>query len=304
MSFSSEAKKELCRIEDQRCCCRKAECYGMFLFARNFALDAVGLTTENGGAARRAAQLAAETTGCVAAVSSSMSRRREGGIYTVTVEGESERLLLLRYFGYHGREISLRVNRANLENECCYASFLRGAFLSCGTVTDPQKDYHLEFIVPHKNLAKDLVKVLEDVEALDAQPNIVNRKGSYVVYNKGSEQIADFLAYIGAPNAALELMQVKMFKEVRNNVNRKMNFESANLDKTASAAAKQMIAIQKIAEKMGLDALPDDLRELAQVRLDNPEMSLRELGAALSEPISRSGVNHRLNRLLEMAQDL
>lgn len=304
MSFSSEAKKELCRIEEQRGCCRKAECYGMFLFARNFALDAVGLTTENGGAARRAAQLAAETAGCVAAVSSSMSRRREGSIYTVAVEGESERLLLLHYFGYHGREISLRINRANLENECCYASFLRGAFLSCGTVTDPQKDYHLEFIVPHKNLANDLVKVLEDVEALEAQPNIVNRKGSFVVYSKGSEQIADFLAYIGAPNAALELMQVKMLKEVRNNVNRKMNFESANLDKTASAAAKQMIAIQKIAEKMGLDALPDDLRELAQVRLDNPEMSLRELGAALSEPISRSGVNHRLNRLLEMAQDL
>ncbi len=304
MSFSSEAKREMCRTEEGKDCCRKAECYGIFLFARSFSLESVLLTTEHGATARRAAQLAAEVAGCVVNVSSAMRRSREGTMYTVSVDGGNERELLVNCFGYTGKEISLRVNLANLDSPCCTASFLRGAFLSCGTVTDPKKDYHLEFLVPHMNLAKDLLHVLNDLEGISVQAALVARKGAYVVYLKDSEQIADLLTYLGAPKSAMELMQVKMVKEVRNNINRKMNFESANIDKTASAAAKQIMAIRKIEEKMGLDSLPEDLREIAVLRIENPEMSLRELGGSLSAPISRSGVNHRLNRLLELAEDL
>ncbi len=299
MSFSSQAKLELCAREEGPAC-RRAECYGIFLFARSFSASSVALITENGAAARLAAQLAAETAGCVAEVSSSVCRRREGAVYAVSVEGEDGCARLLHAFGHSGREVSLRIRPENLAGDACRAAFLRGAFLACGTATDPRKDYHLEFLVPYRNLAQDLMRELSAPGML--QPALVMRKGSYVVYLKESEQIADLFTYLGAPNAAMELMQVKMVKELRNNVNRKRNFETANLDKTASAAARQILAIRRIAESCGLDALPDDLREMARLRMENPELSLRELGERLSRPISRSGVNHRLERLIEWAR--
>lgn len=123
-----------------------------------------------------------------------------------------------------------------------------------------------------------------------------------MVYSKGMEQVTDVLTYLGAQSAAMELMQVKMLKEVRNQVNRRTNFETANLGKTATAAARQLLAIQKIVASTGLGELPEDLRELAELRLQNPDMSLRELGETLSPPLSRSGVNHRLQRLVELAE--
>ncbi len=177
---------------------------------------------------------------------------------------------------------------------------MRGAFLSCGTVTDPQKDYHLEFSVAHRRLAQDLVTLLEEIEGLRIQPSVTRRKGSYVVYIKGSEQIADLLTFMGAPSASMALMQAKMVKEVRNYVNRTTNFETANIDKTASASARQVAAIHGLEETVGLEQLPEDLREMAYLRLQNPDMSLRELGEALS--ISRSGANHRIQRLMELAK--
>lgn len=303
MSFSSEAKIELCKIAPQDFCCKKAECYGLLLFARNFSPAAVGTLTENGSVARRMAELCAELTGTIVDTTAAFHRKGEKSSYTVSVGGADQRVRVLGTFGHTGKEISLRINRANLENECCTAAFLRGVFLTCGTVTDPKKDYHLEFIVAHMNLAKDLTALLSETESLNLQPAIVNRKGSYVVYIKGSERITDLLAYIGAGNSAMELIQVKMLKEVRNNVNRKTNFETANIDKTVDAAVRQVEAIEKLKGTIGLDNLPQELRELAELRLENPEMSLRELGQSLSEPISRSGVNHRLQRLLEMGKE-
>ncbi len=151
-------------------------------------------------------------------------------------------------------------------------------------------------------LAGDLSLLLSQVEDLGLSPAITNRKGAFVVYLKESECIADLLTLMGAPQSAMELMQVKMLKEVRNNVNRKMNFETANLDKTAAAAARQLIAIEAIMEHMGLEQLPEDLQEIARLRYENPDMSLRELGESLSEPLTRSGVNHRLRRLMELAE--
>lgn len=304
MSFALEIKNEIGAKIPQNSCCLKAECYGLFLFARQFSAASVSMVTESGAAARTAAQLAAQSAGVIADVSSGISRRRESQVFTLTINGDDERQRLLHFFGHTGKEVSLRINRANLENECCAASFLRGAFLSCGTATDPQKEYHLEFVVPYMNLAKDLTALILDILEMDFHPGLVNRKGSYVVYLKGSERIADFLAYLGAGNAAMKLMQAKMLKEVRNNVNRKTNFETANIDKTVSASAGQVLAIEKIMNQIGIQELPEDLQELAMLRYRNPEMSLRELGEALSEPLSRSGINHRLKRILEIAHNL
>ena len=306
MSFASETKTELCQAMPQNSCCRKAECYGMLLFGRSFSQNAISLTIENTAAAHRAAQLTAETVGVIVDISTSLLRRKERkSAFTVAVSGGGQREEVLSCFGHTGKEIHLRINRANMENDCCACAFLRGVFLSCGTVTDPSKDYHLEFVVPFMNLARDLGAFISEIYELDLQPGLLNRKGSYVVYIKGSEHVADFLTFMGAGKAAMSLMQVKMLKEVRNNVNRKTNFETANIDKTASAAAAQIVAIEKIIRSAGgLSALPEELRELAALRCRYPEMSLRELGATLSEPLSRSGVNHRLQRIMEFARVL
>lgn len=300
MSFSSNAKKELCALpvlEDDR----KALAYGMLLFARSFSLKSISLTTEN----RAVSQLLAELItgcGCIADVTVALSRKKAGGAITVAVPDGNDRLRLLERFGYSGREVNLRIHYQNFSEDSSTAAFLRGAFLSCGAVTDPSKDYHMEFSVPHMKLAGDLAAFLRGLPELQMEPGVTNRKGTYVVYLKGSEQITDLLTFIGAHRASMELMQVKMVKEVRNYVNRTTNFETANISKTASAAALQLEAIRKIQKTKGLDSLPEELREIAVLRLENPELSLRELGEHLSEPISRSGVNHRLKRLLALAE--
>ena len=160
----------------------------------------------------------------------------------------------------------------------------------------------MEFAVAHKNLANDLYTLLCEVEAFPLSPSIAERKGAYVVYLKESGPIENLLTYLGAPNAAMELMQVKMYKEVKNNINRKTNFETANMDRTYSASARQTAAIAAISDTVGLGSLPEELQELAQLRLDNPEMTLRELGQKLG--LTRSGVNHRLQRLLTLGEKI
>lgn len=305
MSFSSDVKSELSRDVPQNPCCQKAECYGLLLFGKSFSLQEISVKAAHRAAAHRAAQLIAEITGAIVDISSYTLRRREHqDSFLVTVPGDDQRQSALEKFGHTGSEISLHINRANLENDCCVSAFLRGVFLSCGTATDPQKDYQLEFVVPYMNLAKDLLLLIGEVLELDLQPSMMNRRGSYVVYIKGSERVADLITFMGAGNCAMELMQAKMLKEVRNNVNRKTNFETANLDKTAQAAASQVLAIEKILNSGGVSMLPEDLQELAMLRYRNPEMSLRELGEALTEPLSRSGINHRLQRIVEFSEEI
>jgi DNA-binding protein WhiA len=178
---------------------------------------------------------------------------------------------------------------------------LRGAFLSCGAVTNPEKDYHLEFSVPYYNLSRDLLALLGE-EGFPAK--MVSRNGSYIVYIKESERIEDCLTYLGASRGALEMMSVKMVKSIRNETNRRLNCENANIDKTIAAAGAHADAIRRIRAAGALDSLSPELRQLALLREENPDMSLRELGAALDPPLSRSGVNHRLQRLLTIADEL
>ena len=301
MSFSSDIKNELCKAECKRACCLRAECYGAWLFSKCFTRRESAFVTENGAVARRLLELAAAGAGVSGEMSFAVSRRRKPA-YRVCLPEEGARQALLSAFGHTGAETSLRLNRANLENDCCRAAFLRGAFLTCGTATAPQKEYHLEFAVAHKNLSNDLYTLLGEVEAFSLSPAVAERKGSYVVYIKESGPIEDLLTYMGAPGAAMELMQVKMYKEARNNINRKANFETANMDKTYSASARQIAAIAAISDTRGLQSLPDELRELASLRLDHPDMTLRELGARLG--LTRSGVNHRLRRLLSIGEKI
>ena len=304
MSFASDTKAELCKTADRPCCLR-AECYGLLLFGRSFSPAGVSLTTESRETARRAAEFAAEVTGAIMDVTFVKLRRKEGvSSYTVSAADPGQAEKAVEALGHTGKEISLRINLANLENECCRAAFLRGAFLACGTATAPERGYRLEFTVPYMNLANDLSSLIRDILVLGLEPRVSCRNGTFVVYLKGSEHISDFLTYLGAPEASMTLVQVRMLKRLRNEVNRKTNFEAANIEKTASAAAQETLAIEKIKRSGKLASLPDDLQALAALRLQDPEMSLRDLGQRLSPPLSRSGVHHRLRRILDFAEKI
>lgn len=294
MSFSSQVKSELASVENSPCCMR-AQTYGLLLFSRAFSFADISMQTDM----ELIAHLSRDGMQLEAGVDAHLSQSASGK-FKVCVRTAAQRQQVMNAFGHEKGELALRLNRANLMGDCCMAALLRGAFLACGTLTDPEKDYHLEFVVPFRYISRDLAKLLDE---LSLAPKQVVRKGSHIVYCKDSERIEEILTLMGAQNAALELMGVKMYKDMRNNVNRKTNFETANIFRTANAAAEQVYAIETIRNRAGLESLPEELKEIALLRLENPEMSLRELGEALSEPISRSGVNHRLRRLVYIAQE-
>lgn len=294
MSFSSEAKEELCSLSRSPCC-RRAMLYGLLQTGHAFSAAAISLLTEHEGVAALYAALLSEACGVKA-----VEEPREGGGTYVHLPQAADRQRVLVAFGHTGREVTLRLNRANFECEECAAAYLAGAFLACGAITNPENAYHLEFRLPYYTLCGDLAALMGE---MDLHPKQGSRKGSRLLYFKESEQIEDCLTRMGATGASLELMGVKMVKDIRNNTNRVVNCENANIDKTVAAAAPQLEAIRRIRERGAMGLLPPELRALADLRWDNPEMSLRELGEALDPPISRSGVNHRLRRLMEYAEE-
>ena len=303
MSFSSEIKKELCSTEIYDKEILKAELYGMLLFGKHFSEDKISFTTESTFASKRITFLLQNLYMPIIEKQTALrTKSTDIHLYKIKVVDSDDCKRIFEDYGHSENQVTLRVNRANISNDEASAAFIRGVFLSCGSVSDPMKSYHAEFCVPYKNISTDLCKLLSEVTECAFTPKTVQRSGNYVVYFKGSEQICDLLTYIGAPISAMEIMGTKAVKQVRNNINRRINGEVANIVKTASAAAKQLEAIEYIKKTIGLDALPDDLKEIAYLRLENPEMSLRDLGQNLSPPISRSGANHRIQRLLEYAQ--
>ncbi len=190
-----------------------------------------------------------------------------------------------------------RINQTLMKKECCRRALVRGAFLSCGTVIDPHKNYNLELVTPYRELSEDLLQLLHKA---GFPFKSVMRKSKYVLYLKNSEAISDFLVYIRAFQAQMELLNVKIEKEIRNEITRSANSETANLEKTINAAVEQLHAIETIQKTVGLDNLPEDLREVALLRLKYKDMSLTELGKRMNPPLSKSGVNHRLKKLMHM----
>lgn len=184
---------------------------------------------------------------------------------------------------------------------CCKRAYLRGAFLAVGSITDPHKNYHLEYVVSDENQAMQLMDMIRSFE-LDAK--VVARKEHYVVYLKEGEQIVDLLNVMQAHLALMELENVRIVKEMRNDINRKVNCETANINKVVGAAVKQLEDITYIQQNIGLEKLSPQLRELAEIRLKYPDKSLKELGAYLSEPVGKSGVNHRLRKISGIAEML
>ncbi len=311
MSFAADVKNELVEKNNlartmgfMRPCCVHAEMYGIFLFCRDYSKNEICIKTENQSVAELFSEYANTITGAEPKI-----EKLSSGKYRVTITGAAQRRQILEEFGHTGQEVNRRLYRGNLEDECCISALIRGAFLACGTVTDPEKDYHLEFVMSHKVLCEDLRALIREVRfdeepGMHFEPKYINRKGVHVLYFKESETIENLLTFMGASDASLEVMGMRMYKDMRNRVNRKMNFENANSSRAFDAAYRQIEAIRYIERTEGLGYLPEDLREIAILRMENEDYTLTDLADNLKEPISKSGANHRLSKILEIAKGL
>lgn len=233
----------------------------------------------------------------VASVSKT-TRKNNTVLYALSIEDEKYREEII--YRYHISSSSLihRIQDENIDNNSIFA-FVAGAFLSCGSVAEPIKEYHLEFVVPYFDLMNDLLNVLT---SLGFNAKSTERKGTYVIYFKGSEDIEDLITFMGATMSSIDLMNVKIYKDVRNKANRIANCDAANIERTLKASEKQIEDIEYIMNTEGLESLTPELRNMAELRLENPDVSLKELGEMLDKPVGRSGANHRLKKLMEIAE--
>ena len=294
MSFSSEAKNELCRAPIHHLCCARAEAYGVLLYCNVFTPNEVRIVTEHHAFAARLPKLLYKAFG-VDFDRFPAEEWKSKAVFQITDPAKIAHIMDV--LGYdRSQSLAVHINLAMLEEECCRASFLRGAFLAGGSVIDPEKRYHLELATSHMHASGELETLLREMEA---SPKSVLRSGYYVIYFKQSEHIEDLLTLIGAPVAAMEVMNTKVEKELRNQINRKLNCDTANLDKAVDAAQGQIEGIRKL-EKFGvMEQLPEKLKETAEKRLLHPELTLSELANEFTPPITKSCLNHRLRKIME-----
>ena len=202
-------------------------------------------------------------------------------------------------FGGAPGALALHINFAVLEESCCRTAFLRGAFLAGGSVTDPKKAYHLELSTSHLSVSREMLALMREMEL---EPKDARRKGNAVIYFKQSDRIEDFLTSIGAPICAMEVMNAKLEKGLRGGVNRRVNCDAANLDKVVEAALVQIEAIRRLEQSGQLEGLPDKLKETARLRVEYPEDTLSQLAQRCDPPVTKSALNHRLRKLVELGQ--
>ncbi|MBR2714757.1 MAG: DNA-binding protein WhiA [Ruminococcus sp.] len=301
MSFALETKKELCSFASTNAEVLHSELYAMMLLCRDFSKDKIVFKTENKFSANRFVSLCTMLFSPIIERTNPLTNNQK--VYTVKIIDSNDCARIFDYYGHDERDVNLRVNRANILDDECERAFLRGIFLACGSVTDPDKGYHLELCVVHRNLCADVCSVVSDIEDCFINFKQLNRHGSYIAYLKDSEQITDFLTLMGATNSAMAVMGAKALKQIRNSANRRTNSEFANLQKVASASANQIKAINKLKANGKFLTLSDELKTVAQLRIDYPELSLRDMGEMLDPKISRSGVNHRLTKLIQLSQE-
>ena len=296
MSFSSDVKGELCRSALSRRCCAQAEAYGVLLYCGQFDARQVRITTESPDFAARLPALFRK------AFRMEFDRLPgEGGAKRVFSITAADKLSALGdCFGYHPAEtLAHHINFAVLEEDHCRVAFLRGAFLAGGSVTDPAKRYHLELATPHRSVSRELRALMQEA---GFDPRESRRKANYITYFKQSEAIEEFLTAIGAPVAAMELMNAKVEKDLRGSVNRRVNCDAANLDKAVEAAQKQIEAIYRLEERGMLEELPDKLKEAVDLRVAHPELTLAQLAELCDPPVSKPAFSNRLRKLMALAE--
>ncbi|MCR8746114.1 DNA-binding protein WhiA [Romboutsia lituseburensis] len=311
MSFSAETKNELARITSDNPCCNITELAALVRLAGSIQIVGykklnLKITTELNSIARKIFKLLKQNFGINTTISvnkNQMLKRNNSYVLMVTSEMGAEKLIkelgiLAPGDGFYTLN---KVPTNLIVHDECKRAFIRGAFLGGGSISDPGKNYHMEFVTNNEDFAESLKEL---INSIGFNCKIVARKNNYVVYLKESEQISDLLSIIGAHNALLSLQSTKIVKAMRNNVNRIVNCETANLSKTVNAAVRQVENIKFIQEIIGIHSLPENLQEIASLRVEYEDLSLKELGEMLEPPIGKSGVNHRLRKIEEIANKL
>ena len=299
MSFSFDTKNELCKLPVQRLCCARAEAYGILLYCNTFNSTEVRIITENPNLAARLPKLFHR------AFNLQFDRTPDPDqtgkqVFQITDQQKLDHIINI--LGYDPRQnLVLHINFGLLEEDCCRASFLRGIFFAGGSITDPYKRYHLELNGSHLQVSRELDVLLREC---GYPPKSISRNSSFITYFKQSDQIEDFLTLIGAPVAAMNIMTAKMEKDLRNSVNRRLNCDNANLDKAVEAAQEQLEAIRKLQENGTMETLPEKLRQTAELRELHPELTLSELAEEFQPPVTKSCLNHRLRKLVDLAEKI
>ena len=303
MSFSNDVKNELSRLETNEVCCDKAEVLGVLRMSGAIVILCMNIgihfSTENAALARRVLQILKNNYQVQTEVVITRSRRlKKNNRYQVRVLPAPQVSIAMNELQLLSMESDLK--NPLLSKQCCKRAFLRGAFLGGGSISRPSSDYHLEMVTGNEDFAHSIIKVMH---TFSMKAKLTDRKNDYIVYLKDGESITNFLRVIGAHNSMMELENVRVLKEMRNNVNRRVNCETANLGKVVKAAVRQVNCIKFIDEHMGLSELPQALQDTARLRLEYPDASLNEL-VEYSGGIGKSGINHRLKKLQEMAVGL
>lgn len=300
MSFSANVKQEVCRLPLSKRCCSIAECFGIALYCNTFSPQLLKIVTESPDFAERLPRLFKKAFG-FGFDAAPEGGERAGKLVFLIHNGEKLRQIF-QAFGFSiDAHVALHVNFGVLEDECCRVAFLRGAFLAGGSVTDPEKRYHLELITTHRKVSAETNALLLD---LGFFPKDTTRNGGSVLYFKQSNYIEDFLTTIGAPVCAMGVMEAKVEKDLRNGVNRRVNCDTANLTKAVDAAFDQVAAIHKLRDAGVLESLPPRLRETALLRLDEPEATLTELAERLDPKLTKSALNHRMRKLIALSKEV
>ena len=298
-SFAFKAKSEMCRTQLSRQCCARAEAYGVLLYCSTFTPSEVRIITENPEFAGRLPKLFHKAF----SLKFDQLPEHDGRgklIFRITDRDKLARVI--NTLGYDPQQImALHVNFGLVEEDCCRTEFLRGAFLAGGSVTDPEKRYHLELATSHMQASREVSTLLEEMGFL---PRSVQRGADSLIYFKQSEHIEDLLTKIGAPAAAMDIMTAKVDKEIRNGANRAMNCDMANVNKTLDAAQEQVAAIEKLRGSPRWKRLPEKLQQTAALRLEYPELSLTQLAERCDPPVTKSCINHRMRKLMEEASEL
>ena len=304
MSFSSTAKGELCRTELNSECCELSELSALIHTAGSIGITGGAMTlridTENAAVARRAFSLIKSLYGVHTKTEMHTNQLKHNHIYSLKIDASSARMVALdtRLIGQDG--IRFGTDTDFLKNRCCKIAFVRGAFLGGGSITNPEKRYHMEFVCSQKEFAYGLLNIINE---LCCTAKMILRNKSYVVYLKEGDAIVTLLTMIGAHSTILNIENIRIMKSVRNSVNRKVNCETGNLSKTVNASVRQQESIEYIRRHIGLDKLSPGLRDVAKARVDNPEATLEELAFILGAA-SKSGINHKLRKINSIAEQL
>lgn len=296
MSFASEVREELCRSFPEKQALQ-AECYGILLYCNTCSKGEIKIVTESRCFAERLPRLFFRAFGLEFDQFPSIE---QPGKLSFVIDDPEKLEAVFSAYGLEHKSPSLHVNYGVLEGDHCRQSFLRGAFLAGGSVTDPDKRYHLELITSHYKVLDETYQLMLE---MDFSPKALRRGGSSILYFKQSDMIVDFLTAIGAPVCAMKIIQAKMEKELRNGVNRRCNCDTANLGKAVNAAQQQLIAIRCLRETGRLESLPEKLRETARLREENPEATLSELAAMTSPALSKPAMSHRMKKLIELSEE-